>query len=132
MMTSRHDLAPEFARYLEWQVTTALRRQDRFARPSAPGFGSHIRTVTVVFVSVLLGAGVVMASGRLQDNQQKQLLAAQQQVEMQLAELQVSVAQKNLEQTKQRVDAGVAPSDDSPAAERALRTAMLQLQRVKL
>src|SRR5262249_11280732 len=49
-----------------------------------------------------------------------------------LAELQVAVAQKSLEETKKRADIGVAPPDDLAAAERTLRTATLELQRVKL
>jgi hypothetical protein len=131
-MTSMHEPAPDFERYLEWQVTTALRRQDRFARPSAIGSSTYLRALPIVFVSVLLGAGGVTAAGRLQQNQEKQLLTVQQQGELQLAEVQLLIAQKNLQDTKRRVEIGVAPLDEAATGERALRTAMLRLQQVKL
>ena len=35
-MTNPHEPTPEFARFLEWQVTTAVRRQTRFAEPPRP------------------------------------------------------------------------------------------------
>ena len=131
-MTSMHAPTPEFERYLEWQVTTALRRQDRFARPSAIRSHAYLAAVPIVLLSALIGAGGVMAAGRRQQNQEKQLLSVQQQGELQLAEMQVSVAQKSLEDTKRRADTGIAPPDDLAAAERVLRAAMLDLQRVKL
>jgi hypothetical protein len=131
-MTSMHEPTPEFERYLEWQVTTALRRRDRFARPSAIGSSTYLRAVPIVFVSVLLGAGGVMASGRLKQNQQTQTLTVQQQGELELAQMQVAIAQKNVDNTKRRSDIGVAPADDVAEADRELQAAMLKLQRVSL
>jgi len=132
MMTSMHEPTPEFERFLEWQVTSALRRQDRFARPSAIESNTYLRAVPIVLISILLGAGVVMASGRLKQNQLTRVLTVQQQGELQLAQMQVEVAQKQLAETKRRADVGVAPLDDLSEAERTLQAAQLQLQRVKL
>jgi len=131
-MTSIHEPTPEFERYLEWQVTAAVRRQNRFAHPSASGFRTRVRAMAVVVASISLGAGVVMASGRLQQDQQSQVLTVQQQGELQLAETQLTLAQKNLDDTKRLTELHLVPSDDMATAQRNVQTATITIQRIRL
>jgi outer membrane protein TolC len=132
MMSSIHEPTPEFARYLEWQVTTALRRQDRFARPARTGYRRYVGAVAVIVASMMAGAAGLAASNRIQENQQKQLLVVQEQSEVQLAQMQVAIAQKSAKDAKDRAAIGVISSDDAAAAERALQMAAANLQRARL
>ena len=38
MIDNIHEPTPEFERFLEWQVMTALRRQHRFSGPDRTGY----------------------------------------------------------------------------------------------
>ncbi len=132
MMASIHEPTPEFERYLEWQVTTALRRQDRFARPARTGYGKYLGAAAVVLVSMMIGAAGVAAAGRLQENQQKQLLVQQQHSELQLAQMRVAIAEKAAKDAKDRAAAGITDKNEAAAAERELQKAVLAMQRVQL
>lgn len=127
-----HEPTPEFTRYLEWQVTSALRRHDRFAEPVRAGYARYMAAAAVIVISILIGAGGVAAAGKIQDNQQKQRLVAQQQLEVNLAQMQLELARKALDDAKRRVDTGVAAPADGVAAERDLRAAQLNLERARL
>lgn len=131
-MPSIHQPTPEFERYLEWQVTSALRRQDRFARPARAGHRRYLGAVAVVVASMLAGAAGVTASNRIQENQQKQLLVVQQQSDLRLAQMQVAIAEQAAKDAKHRADIGVVSRGEAAAAERALETAAMNLQRVRL
>ena len=133
MADQMHEPTPEFQRFLEWQVVTAVRRHDRFAAPSRPGgVRRHLTAVTLVVASMLVGAAGVTASARIQSNQQRTLLIEQMQGELQLAEMRVEMAQSAADQARQRADVGIASPADAAAAQRALQTATFQLQRIRL
>jgi outer membrane protein TolC len=132
MTTNIHEPTPEFTRFLEWQVTSAVRRRQRFAEPARSGFVTYLGAAAVIAVSMLIGAGGVAAAGRIQVNQQKQLLLAQQQGDVQLAEMQIAVLQKTVDDAKRRAAVGVTGQETVTAAEEDLQTASLKLARVRL
>lgn len=132
MTTKMHEPTPEFARYLEWQVVTEVRRQSRFAEPAKPAYGKYLGVAAMMIVSMLIGAGGVTAAGRMQVNQQKQRLLDQQQGEVQLAEMQLALAQKAADSAKRRVSLGISDSAESATSERDLRIASLSMERAKL
>lgn len=131
-MNASHEPTPEFARYLEWQVTTALRRQQRFSPPSRRSPVGGVRAVILVLVSILAGAAGVAAAGRIQEKQQKELLLTQQEGELRLAEMQLAVAEKAAKEAQQRVAVGLVQPQDLAAAEAELQRAALALQRIRV
>lgn len=80
-----HDPDPRFVEHLEWQLARALRRRERFARPESRGHWRVARTALLVGVSLLGGAGAVVAAERLQDSRERELLLARANVELELA-----------------------------------------------
>jgi hypothetical protein len=132
MNTPSHEPTPEFARFLEWQVTTAVRRQSRFAEPPRPAFVKHLGIAAMVVVSVLIGAGGVTAAGRVQANQQTKTLLAQQATEVLVAQWQVDAAKQATELAKRQVAAGTATQETMAAAEKDLQLAMLALKKASL
>jgi outer membrane protein TolC len=86
----------------------------------------------MIVVSMLAGAAGVMASSRIQVNQQTQRLLEQQQGEMQVAELQMALAQKSAEEAKKRAAVGVATQEQLMSAQHELVSAQLNLERMKL
>ena len=76
MNNSIHEPTPEFTRFLEWQVTSAVRRQTRFAEPPRRASVKYLGIAALVVVSILVGAGGVTAAGRIQANEQTRTLLA--------------------------------------------------------
>lgn len=132
MTTNINEPTPEFTRFLEWQVTSALRRQTRFAEPPRRGVTRYLGTAAVIVASMLVGAGGVAAASRIQNNQQKQVLLAEAQGEVRIAEMQLALAQQTAADTKKRADVGMAPPEDAAAAAQEVQHARLALSRVRL
>jgi len=134
MTNQEHEPAPEFAQHLEWQVATAVRRQERFAEPvrSTSAYAKYFAAAAVIVAAMMIGAGGVAAAGRIQDNQQKQLLLTEQNMQIQLARLQLKLAEQALENAKQRVNVGSAPLSIIASAERDVRIAEIRLARAGL
>lgn len=132
MTTNIHEPTPEFARYLEWQVVTEVRRQNRFSEPAKPAYGKYLGVAAMMVVSMLIGAGGVTAAGRIQVNQQRQRLLDQQQGELQLAEMQLQIARKAADEAARRAAIGIVGQGDASLADRDLQVAQFMLQRAKL
>lgn len=133
MTTPMHEPTPEFAQFLEWQVASAVRRHDRFAEPvRSYGYAKYLAAAAVIVAAMMIGAGGVAAAGRIQDNQQKQLLLTEQNTQIQLAQLQLSLAQKALEDAQRRVNVGTAAAGIAESAARDVRIAQVRLDRAKL
>lgn len=132
MNTNTHEPTPEFERFLEWQVTTAVRRQARFAEPPRPKYFKHLSIAALVVISILVGAGGVTAASRIQSNEQTKLLLAQQATEILLAQMKVDAAQQAAELAKKRVAVGTEQQATLAAAEHDLRLAMLKLKEASL
>jgi len=131
-MTSIHEPTPEFDRFLEWQVTSALRRHDRFAEPASSGYRRYRSAAAAAIVALLVGAVAGASPGRIQDSQQKTFLLQQQQSELQVAQAQVSLAESLAQNLKRRADVGTAPPEDVVTAERHLQETVLKVQRIQL
>lgn len=132
MTNHLHEPTPEFARFLEWQVASELRRRQRFAEQQRTMRLKPLGIAAMIIASMMVGAGGVAAAGRLQSNQQKHVLLAQQQGDVQLADLQVAAAQKALDEVSRRVNAGVATPLDLAKAKAELQVASLRRQRAQL
>jgi hypothetical protein len=132
MTTTSHEPTPEFTRFLEWQVTTAVRRQTRFAEPPRPAYVKYFGMAALVVVSILIGAGGVTAAGRIQTNEQTRTLLSQQAGEVLLAQIQVSIAEKAVEMVKRQTEVGAASQDDLAMAQRILLQATVDLKRASL
>jgi hypothetical protein len=134
MTTPMHEPTPEFAQYLEWQVAAAVRRQERFAEPirTTSAYAKYLAAAAMIVVAMMVGAGGVAAAGRIQDNQQKQLLLAEQNMHMQMAGLQLQLAQTALDDAKRRVSVGAAEPNLVASAERDVRLAQIRLDRASL
>jgi outer membrane protein TolC len=132
MTIPSHEPTPEFARFLEWQVTTAVRRQTRFAEPARPAYLKHLGIAALVVVSILIGAGGVTAASRIQTNEQTKFLLAQQAAEMRIAQLQADAAKAALDQVKRLSDVGASTAEDFAAAEHVLARATTELKRASL
>jgi len=131
-MTTNHEPTPEFARFLEWQVTSALRRQDRFAQPAPSGSRRYLPLAAAAVLSLFVGAALGAAPHRIQDNRQRTQLLQLQQADLQVAEMQRSLAEQALQNVKRRADVGVAGQDEVEAAQRELQDATLKVRRVQV
>lgn len=133
MTTQMHEPNPEFARHLEWQIATAVRRQARFAEPVRTyGYTKYLAAAAVIIVAMMVGAGGVAAAGRIQDNQQKQQLVAEQRSQIQVAQLQLKLAEDALQLAKRRVDTGAAPQSVVTSADADVRMAAAKVDRANL
>jgi len=132
MTTPIHEPTPEFARFLEWQVTTAVRRQTRFTEAPRPAYLKRLGIAALVAVSMLIGAGGVTAAARIQANEQTKVLLAQQAGEVLVAQLQVDTAKAALDLVKRQTDVGTATPEDLATAEHVLMRARAELKRASL
>jgi hypothetical protein len=120
----------EFRGYLEWQIQTALRREDRFGEPVSrrrPG----LRTALLVVAALAIGGVAGLVPGYAQENREREQLLEIARSEATLLQLRLELVQKEQEQTRRRVDAGVAERQALSASEdqlRALQTALARNQ----
>jgi hypothetical protein len=134
MTTQPHEPTREFTQYLEWQIATTVRRHDRFAEPvrTTSVYAKYLAAAAAIVVAMMIGAGGVAAAGRIQDNQQKQVLVQEQDSLRQLASMQLTLAEKGLDDAKRRVSVGAAPQSIVESAERDVRVAQIRLDRSSL
>lgn len=98
-----HEPDPEFVEHLEWQIQSSLRRRDRFALPVRSGALRAARTAALVMLSLLGGAGAVVAAERIQESRDRVLLLAQTGIEVEMAELQLEFVNKALTRVRRLV-----------------------------
>jgi hypothetical protein len=121
----------EFRGYLEWQIQTALRREDRFGEPVArrrPG----LRTALLVVAALAIGGVAGLVPGYAQENRERQQLLEIARSEATLIQLRLELVQKEVEQARRRVDAGVAERQALSASEDQLRALQTALSRNQL
>lgn len=131
-MNNLHEPTPEFSRFLEWQVTSAVRRQTRFVEPPRPAYVKYFGVAALVLVSILVGAGGVTAAGRIQANEQTKALLARQAGDVRVAQLQVDIAKTAVDMVKRQTDVGAASKEDLATAELILLQATVDLKRASL
>lgn len=130
-MDDRHEPRPDFVAHLEWQVRTALRRQDRFTEPTRRHGGS-MKLASVVLVSALIGAGGMVVSDEVQENRRQELLLARVDTELRLAELQVAMVRTQLEAMEEQRALGVVGDEALLSARVALREGQSHLEALTL
>lgn len=142
-MTDMHEPDPDFARFLEWQTRTELRRRERFGAPEAVEPPAPVvarrrqrvwprlaRAAAVVLLSVSAGASAVLAAQGVERSRGAERLLAANRIELTLAERRVEAAEQALALTEARVRTASAP----PIAleEQALRVAGAAVERRRL
>jgi hypothetical protein len=130
---------PEFAAHLEWQIRTAARRENRFARPAAPNGWRVLRAAATILLALGLGASGVLAMQRVQQSREAALRSESFVVRRQLAAAKVADAEARTQELRNLVAAGQVSTEEQAEfdAELArLRREMaiidLQLQEVEL
>lgn len=141
-MNDIHEPSLEFTRHLEWQTRTELRRAQRFQAsaegPSSAGaLARGMRIAALMLVSLLAGAGGVVAAERIEESRALEILLERNRVLTALAERRVESARASLEQREVMVKAGRAPSTASMEAKLRLGEALrerdlLAIDRVEL
>ena len=124
-MNHNHQPDPGFVSNLEWQVRTALRREQRFSEPVHSRSGGRMQIAALVLVSALLGAGGVVVKDEVQGARQKELLLAQVTADVRLA-----AAQRDL--IRDRLAEAQRMHDDGTVSDRTLREAQLQARQADL
>jgi hypothetical protein len=125
-----HESTPAFRAHLEWQIATALRRESRL---SAPVVRSQAwRVAALVLLALGLGGAAGVASGRLQDAQQRNSLVQNVMSEMELVETRLRLAQTEHEDAKSRYEIGTAGRDTVVDAEQQVRDLTAALRRLQL
>ena len=124
-----HEPTPEFRAHLAWQVESALRRESRLAAPVSRNHALRIAALVVAALAVGGAAGV--ASGHLQDAQQRNSLLQNVQSEEQLVRTRLELARAEYDEVRRRFEIGTAGRESLLVAEqqlRAMEAALKQLQ----
>ena|GEM_PF-2313852 len=101
-MNGNHQPRPEFVSYLQWQVQTAMQRRDRFSAPVRQGGMPVLRVAAIILVSVLCGAAGVLAREGIQDIKNKEILLAEVDGQIRLAELQLRLMRTRLQEGQEQ------------------------------
>jgi hypothetical protein len=131
-MDRLHEPDADFARYLEWQTRTELRRAARFepAQVRRAPFAPLLRSAALVLFSLFAGGGLVFAVEELQQSREAELLLERNALRVQLAERRVQVAGEALEREDQLYREGFNSIGSVQAARQ--RVAELERERDQL
>lgn len=131
-MSEHHQPEPEFVSHLEWQVRTALKRENRFAEPVIPHRGGTMKAAALIMVSALMGAGGVVANGEIQDAKAQEILVAKVTSEMELAALELEAIRERVDEVARQYQAGVIEEEELMVATQALGEAEARLATLQL
>lgn len=131
MTENEHVPSDAFRANLEWQVRTALRRDARFAAP-VQSDRRRMRSVVVLLIGLMLGAGAAVASAQVRDARDRAALLESIDVERRLAMLAMELRKSELALVRRRFEAGVVGRESLAQAETDLRAAELKLNRIQL
>ena len=97
-MDRLHEPDVEFARFLEWQTRTELRRAERFepAQVRRASLTPLLRSAALVLFSLFAGGGLVFAVEELQQSREVELLLERNELQVQLAQRRVQLAEDAL------------------------------------
>ena len=125
------ELRPEFRAHLEWQIASALRREDRFAEPvgAAPRLW---RAAVAVVVALIVGAGAMAASGEVQEKRQRDALMEAARAEESLNRMRLQLAEAEYADARRKFEAGVVGREQVLAVEAELQAMKTALARVAL
>ncbi len=108
---------PEFVARLEWQVRTAARRRELFARPAAASAARLLRLVPAIVLAMALGASGLLAAQQYVLERAADLLNAQVGVRFEIARMREAAALEDVQEIMRAVDQGFASAEESYAAE---------------
>lgn len=91
-----------------------------------------MKLMAVILVSALFGAGGVVVKDQVQEGKVQEVLLAQVEMEIQLAELQVEAVRGDLDDLQRQVAGGMVEDDALVPAQAALREAVTHLNRLQL
>jgi len=129
---NQHEPNPEFVDHLEWQLSTALRRKQRFARPAGGGVLRVARTAALIAVCLVGGAGIVIGSQQLQLSRETMLLLDKNTVQIDTATLQLEVAAQRFALAESQQEKGFISTREFGAVRLGMRDAEFGLQRLRL
>jgi multidrug resistance efflux pump len=105
-MNEHHEPRPEFVSHLEWQLRTALQREDRFSEPTKPKLGGKMNMGALVLVSALMGAGGVVVTEEVQDAKAQEIRIAQAEGRMEMAALELEIIRAQADRVEELYSVG--------------------------
>jgi len=127
-----HEPESSFVENLEWQLRTALRREERFARPASGGVPRWVRTAALMLLCIVVGAGGVVGAERLQQSREKELLLARNSVQVETARQLLDLEQRRLERAEQLFETGRLGTRSMGEARVSADEALFELKRLEL
>lgn len=131
-MEPSHEPDVDFARFLEWQTRTELRRSKRFAEsaPRTARLAPKLRSAALVLFSLVAGGGLVSAVQQIQQSREVELLVERNDLQVQLADRRVKIASDALQRETALYSEGFAAIGSLRAAR--LRMAEQERERDQL
>jgi len=126
------DMRPEFRAHLEWQIASALRREERFAEPASRGAVSRLRTALSLVAALAVGAVAMAASGQVQESRQRDVLIEAARADEDLSRLRLQLAEAAYQEAKQKFDVGIASREAVQVARAQLDALKAALARIAL
>ncbi len=127
-----HDPDPDFVSHLRWQVAAAVRRTERFAMPVTRPMLRWARTAALVTVSLLFGAGAVLAADALQDSRQRDYHLARARIQLEMARLELEYARRAQEETDRLMQTGLIGTEEQLESKLHLQEAEYHVRKRQL
>jgi hypothetical protein len=130
-LNESHEPTPEFLAHLEWQIQTALRREDRLTSPvsaSRRRFGAAL----VITAALATGGIAGIASERVQDARQRSHLVEAARSEVTLLNVRLELVRATYEDMRRKFEVGTADREALLSVEREVRALEASLARARL
>src|SRR5262245_36800889 len=141
-MSDRHEPRDAFVSRLEGDITAEVRRRQRSAPAETttawPRWLLHsplraaLSIMALVIVSMAVGGGLVAASYQAENKQMRDLLVANYEQRLQLAEQRLNLAKDQLRTAQQRVSVGIETRDTMVETQFKVAEADAQIKLVQL
>jgi len=130
-LNQSHEPTPEFLAHLEWQIQTALRREDRLTSPvsaSRRRFGAALLIIAALTTGGIAG----IASERVQDARQRSQLVEAARSEVTLLNVRLELVRATYEDMRRKFEVGTADREALLSVEREVRALEASLARARL
>jgi hypothetical protein len=130
-LNQSHEPTPEFLAHLEWQIQTALRREDRLTSPvsaSRRRFGAALLIIAALATGGIAG----IASERVQDARQRSQLVEAARSEVTLLNVRLELVRATYEDMRRKFEVGTADREALLSVEREVRALEASLARARL
>ena len=127
-----HEPDPEFAKRLEWQVETEIRRADRFAPPppSRRRLWGSLRMLAAIGFALTVGACGAMAVQKMRRSQDADVLLCSMDLRRNIAEARAKSLTLECDRIERLVGAGLASQDDLDDCQHRRLSAQVELGRL--